>query len=168
MEMHSTKYGRMQRLLRCLSTYRSKSSRQVSSRQACHGAARKWGLFVATWSMVIIWRFWWIMWWLYGGSMWLRRGNPPQKKKLGFQSIGGKTWTGNQIWGFPVKMLNCSYHLILGMMEGSDIPFPWKHAQSNWSTSRKKNMTLRQTFSSRHIDNPRPGCFCDMLTSTLR
>jgi hypothetical protein len=123
---------------------------------------------VATWSMVIICRFWWIMWWLYGGSMWLRRGNPPPKKKLGFQSIGGKTWTGNQIWGFPVKMLNCSYHLILGMMEGSDIPFPWKHAQSNWSTSRKKNMTLRQTFSSRHIDNPRPGCFCDMLTSTLR
>jgi hypothetical protein len=105
-----------------------------------------------------------IIWWFYV----ITEGKPPQKKKLGFQSIGGKTWTGNQIWGFPVKMLNCSYHLILGMMEGSDIPFPWKHAQSNWSTSRKKNMTLRQTFSSRHIDNPRPGCFCDMLTSTLR
>ena len=117
-------------------------------------------------------------WWLYGDFDGLcgdymvvlcdYGGETPPKKKLGFQSIGGKTWTGNQIWGFPVKMLNCSYHLILGMMEGSDIPFPWKHAQSNWSTSRKKNMTLRQTFSSRHIDNPRPGCFCDMLTSTLR
>ena len=40
MEMHSTKYSGDHRLLRCLSTYCSKSSRQVSSRQTCHGLCR--------------------------------------------------------------------------------------------------------------------------------
>ena len=72
---------------------------------------------------------------VYGGSMWLQKRNPIT---LVVNPLAGKSKP--EI--VPVKMLKHSYHLLPGIVKGSNIPCPATNAQSNWSTLTNKSMTL--------------------------